>query len=400
MSTGGAFEIGRPINVNNFGAGTTIGGNADVASTFSGLIALNENLTVSQVQPAVGSTAALNIAGGITGSAVADTPTTVTFAGPGAINVHTTAISDGSGGGTTKTAVNVTGGAVTMSAANLYTGGTAVSGGSLLLDMAVNNLGVLASGSPIGLGGGTLSLKGQTGAGTSSQILGDPTLTAGSSNIVIDPNGGAGTALTLGNTWTRAAGAVFNVDLSAAGTPTLTSSPALTGNILSYATVKDATGTGFATVAGGNVVRYAAGSELRSNSDAAATDFTTKATDTDYAAGTLAMTNASRALNSLSIDSSAGAGTIDLGGATNVLTLTGGALLMTGANNFTIQNGQLGADGRRAGRPPDGRGHADHRRHGRRRHERPDRRTARAFWPSAARTTTQAQPMSSAVRSS
>jgi autotransporter-associated beta strand protein len=347
LAIGGAFEVGRILNVGQnitaspYTGTISIGGNADATATFSGGIMLYKNLTVTQA--ATTGTNALNITNDIWTANSGNN--TVTFAGPGAINKSGQGIGNGVSGGTT--AVAVTGGTLTMSAANTYAGGTSVTGGTLVLDMAVNNAGVLASGRPLGLGGGTLRLKGQTGAGASSQTLSDLAITAGAggSRIVIDPNGGGGTTLTLGNNWTRATGAVLNVDLSAAGTATLASSPALTGGILPYATVKDATGAGFATVSGGNAVRYAAGSELRSNSDAAGTDFTTKATDTDYVAGTLTMTNASRALNSLSIDSSAGAGAIDLGAAAISTVALGPGTNLTFGSGATYNLGALGDSG-------------------------------------------------------
>jgi autotransporter-associated beta strand protein len=337
LSTGAAATIARAVNVNNYGTGTTIGGNADVTSTFSGLITLNKSLTIAQV--ATTGSNALNITGGITSGAAGTQ--TVTFAGPGNVNVHTGAI----GGGTDTIAVKVVGGTVTVTGVNTYAGGTAVNAGTLLVDLSINNAGVLASTGALTLGGGTFKLKGKTGAGnTSSQVQtsGDVSLTAGTnSRIVIDPNGGDGTNLTLGSTWNRGAGATLSIDLSAAGTSTLTSSPLLIGSILPYATVKEATGTGFATVSGsGTVVRYTTVNELQSNSDASTTDFTTKYNDTDYVGGTLFMTNASRAINSLSIDASADTGVIDLSGTANVLTLTSGGILMTGNNNYTIQNGQ------------------------------------------------------------
>ena len=48
-------------------------------------------------------------------------------------------------------------------------------------------------------------------------------------------------------------------------------------------------------------------------------------------------------MNSLAIDTTNHGGTIDLGGAGDILSLTSGALLFRGSNNETIQDGQLGA---------------------------------------------------------
>src|SRR5439155_10431027 len=101
-------------------AGTyTIGGNTDNNSIFSGLITINQNLNVSQVANAGAN--ALSITGGITS---ANGARTVTFAGPGNINVGTNAISNGTG----TVAVNVSGGKTTFNVANTYTGLTSITG--------------------------------------------------------------------------------------------------------------------------------------------------------------------------------------------------------------------------------------------------------------------------------
>ncbi|MFA6287718.1 MAG: autotransporter-associated beta strand repeat-containing protein [Opitutaceae bacterium] len=226
----------------------------------------------------------------------------------------------------------------TLSGLNTYGGSTTVQNGTLSLDLSTNTTGVLASTSALSLGGGTLSVKGAA-SGASSQTLGNLTLGAngGASGIVIDQNDGTGTTLTLGNTWTRGSGSTLGIDLSSGSGATLTSNPSasLTNGVISYATVKDSTGTGFATVSGGNVVRYTGASTLASGSDDATANFSTS--------GALALGNASRALNSLSIDAST-AGSLDLGGSANVVTLTSGGLLASGSGNYAINNGQLGAN--------------------------------------------------------
>jgi fibronectin-binding autotransporter adhesin len=101
---------------------------------------MRKDLTISQV--ATTGTNALQITGGIAGSTTAANKT-VTFAGPGAINVSGAAIANGTGGGTM--ALNVTGGTTILANANTYSGGTTLSAG----DLRVAN----AS----GLGTGTLS---------------------------------------------------------------------------------------------------------------------------------------------------------------------------------------------------------------------------------------------------
>ncbi|MCE9544250.1 MAG: autotransporter-associated beta strand repeat-containing protein [Planctomycetia bacterium] len=125
LLTGGAFTVERALTVANQGGGTTIGGNTDNTSTFSGTVTLNKDLTVSQV--ATTGSNALQLSGGM--SAGTAGTKTVTFAGPGTINVATTGISDGSGA----VAVHVTGGTVKYSVANSYSGDTTISQGALKL---------------------------------------------------------------------------------------------------------------------------------------------------------------------------------------------------------------------------------------------------------------------------
>jgi fibronectin-binding autotransporter adhesin len=227
-------------------------------------------------------------------------------------------------------------------AVNTYTGSTTIRGGTLLLDFAnlATPTNLLNSATAPTLGGGTLSIRGKS-TGNTAQTLGNLTLNLGTnSNIILNPNGGAGATLTLGS-WTRNTGATLLVDESAAGTSVLTSSPALIGNLLPYVLVKTSGGTGLATVSGGNVVQFSGvTSVLAPASSNAATDFTTTPTDPNYSSGTLALTNATHATDSLQIASGAG-GTLDLG--TGSLTLASTALLMSGSGNYTIQNGQVGA---------------------------------------------------------
>ncbi|MGC4014801.1 MAG: autotransporter-associated beta strand repeat-containing protein [Luteolibacter sp.] len=151
LLTNGAFTFSNAIS---FGpapsSGTNIiGGNTDNTSTFSGAIGLAGNATITQVATTGGN--ALNITGGIKSTNTGTS--TVTFAGPGAINVTTTGITNGT---VAPTAVKVTGGTVTYSVANTYTGGTTVTGGTLSL--AANSL--LADGGALEVAtGATLNLN-------------------------------------------------------------------------------------------------------------------------------------------------------------------------------------------------------------------------------------------------
>lgn len=313
---------GAGIAANPRGALQNINGN----NTFSGLITL---------------------AGASTIASDADT---LNLTNPGTITGPTFALTlTGAGNGVLSSVIGTTSGSVTKNgsgtwtfngaSSHTYTGATAVNNGTLQLDFAnlATPTNLITSTSALTLGGGILSLKGKS-SGTTSQTLGAVSMTANTgSGITLDPNGGAGTTLTLGAI-TRNTQSTLNIDRSAGGT--VAASPGVTNGILTtaYATVKDSTGTGFATVSGGTLVRYTGASALATNSNSTTTNFN------HVAAGSIfAMTNASRSVNSLSIDTSSNSGTLDLGGAANVLTLTSRGLLMTGVNDFTIQNGVVGS---------------------------------------------------------
>ncbi len=244
-------------------------------------------------------------------------------------------------------------GTQTLSGLNTYAGPTTIKGGTLLLDLSTNHTGVLSSSSALVLSGGTLNVMG--GATTSSQTMGTLTLNGGS--IIVSNTGGA-TTLTLAGL-ARTAGATLNVDLSSGiGTNTLafTSttgfSGATAGSLIGWATVKDGTATGFATLSAlnpGNLIRFTGPTTVLTTTNSIATTgniaFTTNPlADGTYTGGTLALaqTTPPNATDSLAINA-ATTGVLDLGAGT--MTFTSGGLLMTGANNYTIQNGQLGASG-------------------------------------------------------
>lgn len=243
--------------------------------------------------------------------------------------------------GNTITPVNA--GTVTLngSAVNTYTGATIISGGTLLLDFAnlaspVNLINSSSSLTLGGLGGGTLNIKGKS-SGATSQTFGNVSLSKNcGTSIVLNPNGGTSTTLTLGNTWNRNGGAnSLNIDLSAGGTLTSTPSSLAANNVLGFATVKDATGAGLASLAGGNIVRLTGQTTLPTSGTSGTVNYITS--------GNTAMSAASFSANSLTLDASSVPGVLNLGGASDVMSLTSLGLLMLGANNYTITNGQVGA---------------------------------------------------------
>jgi fibronectin-binding autotransporter adhesin len=143
------------------------------------------------------------------------------------------------------------------------TGGITVNQGLLRLDVnsAATASGVANSSNAITLSGATLELQGRGGGNVSSQTLDNFTLNTGGSIIKINQNGGSSVTLSLKN-WTRTAGTNSSIYIdtsSGSGTKlTLTGTlPAAPNGIIGgYATIKDNTGYGFATLSGNDVVRY------------------------------------------------------------------------------------------------------------------------------------------------
>ncbi|MEI6033500.1 MAG: autotransporter-associated beta strand repeat-containing protein [Verrucomicrobiae bacterium] len=246
-----------------------------------------------------------------------------------------------SGGiGTTTNSLSKSGaGTLVLGGTNLYTGVTTLNQGMLVLDKSLNS-GSLSANNTLTFAGGGFTLKGAA-SGTSSQTLGNATFQAGANKIIIDSNGGSGTTLTLGNTWTASNGRSLNINLSSANS-TLTSSPALTNGLIgggdAYATVTDSAGTGFATVSGGSIVRNTTETNLLTNSNNSTANFV------ENTAGTLTMVATNSSVNSLRVDTSltGASGVLDLN--TSRMTVTSGGMLVTGTNGFTVQNGQLGGD--------------------------------------------------------
>jgi autotransporter-associated beta strand protein len=227
-------------------------------------------------------------------------------------------------------------GTLNLAGVNTYTGATTVTDGTLRLDLSSNPTGVLTSAAGLVLAGGKLTVKGAS-TGTSNQTVGNPTIADGiATTINFETNGGSGTSLTAGNTWTRntGGGGTLLIDLSAGGN--LKSTPTLTSNILGYAVVKDATGTGFATVSGADVVRRTTFTALTSGSNTSSTNYS-------LAGGDLTMTASSRSGNSLTIDSTSQGGTLDLGG--QRFSFTSRGLMFLGTNGYSINNGVLGTSG-------------------------------------------------------
>ena len=223
----------------------------------------------------------------------------------------------------------------TLSGANTYTGPTIVNGGTLALDMSLNPTGVLPSASALTMGAGDLLVTGKS-TGASAQTVAS-LATSGAGRIIVNPNGGTGTTLTItGTTVLPSAGGSVLFDTSA-GTPAtamIAWNPPLNSGLIGPAyTIKDNAGFGFATVSGGYVVRDTSAILLTaSNPTNPATNFFTNSNVNNTVSPTAE-------LNSLLIDTAGGSCAWDLGGSTAAV--TSGGLLMTGDNDHAIQNGSI-----------------------------------------------------------
>ncbi len=220
-------------------------------------------------------------------------------------------------------------GTLTLQGGGNYNGTTSANGGNLILDL-VTGANILAT-SPLSLGGGTFTLKGAP-AGSSAQTV--ASIVGSGGKIVINPNGGTDTTLTITSA-TVPANASIAFDTSA-GTPSnaiVAWNPTLNNGIIGAGvTLKDNTGFGLATVSGGAVTRLPSTILTATNPTDPGVDF--------LANSDVNNTVVDAQLGRLLIDTSAGAATWNLG-AGNSATINAGVISMVGANDFTITNGTL-----------------------------------------------------------
>jgi rhamnogalacturonan endolyase len=191
---GGPFTVAHPIIVTNLATSGTcmIGGSTDDNAIFSGAITVNQPLTIDEAVNA--DTNTLTINGGIT--AGTSGLKTLTFAGPGNMQVTTAAIANGSG----QLAVNVIGGALTLAVANSYTGDTVVTNGFLQVN------GSIAAGSVVTVGvGGVLGGSGAISGPTTVRDGG--TLSPGGALNSLSP-------LTFGSSLTLSPGSTSFFEIS------------------------------------------------------------------------------------------------------------------------------------------------------------------------------------------
>ncbi len=219
--------------------------------------------------------------------------------------------------------------------------------------MSTNNTGVLSSSTALTMGGGTLNVQGKSGAFTTNQTVASLVLTTGSSSIVLNPNGGTSTTLTItSNAITNTGGGTVNFNYTAGTTNGATVgndivdwNPALTSGIIGSAyTVTDAGGFGLATVnAFGQVVRYVTNATGLPASGALATnDYNLNLNSDTVTPGSLFLIQtATQAANTLTVDTTAAAGTFNLG----ATTLNTTAIFISGPNTFNVTGTSAGALG-------------------------------------------------------
>lgn len=299
-----------------------------------------KSITFQNYSPTALVTIGGNITGGTGGTAGAQT---IKFLGDGDA-VFSGILSDG---GATSVALIKEGlGKLTISGANTYAGATTANGGILTLDFSAVGAptdNIIKSGNTMILDSGELVIKGAGGAVNNTQTLVMTNSAGSAGSIVMNNNGGTGTttlALSSTGLGSRGSRGTVNIDLSQGlgGGGSNVISTTATAATLGWATVKDAGGTGFAAYNGSNVVRLTGQTELATNSNASATDFLVTG-----AGATLSHDAGDWSANSLTLDTTAGAATLDIGG--DILSLTQNGVLLTGANDATVQNGQVGATG-------------------------------------------------------
>ena len=249
------------------------------------------------------------------------------------------------------------GGTLTLNgtAANTFTGGLTLNGGTLVVDF-VNLAGstpfanLIDSANPLGLGGGTLIVKGRAAAGNSTtQMLGNVTLNAGGGQILGNVNGGTGTTITLGSLTAATAGGSLlvgpNTQTNTTGLTITTStdkdSQGIYGGRVVFFNGTANTGYDWATSTGAGPYTLSA---LASGSYATLVpEAASDALNARIAGAGITLTGA-HIHNSLKLEGSSG--TLGLGA--NLLTLTSGGLLVTGTTATTISN-TAGATGLTAG---------------------------------------------------
>lgn len=235
------------------------------------------------------------------------------------------------------------------SGTSTFTNNTSLNAGVLAIDFvnSASGTNVFSASSTVNFGGGSMTLKGKN-SGPTSQTLSAITITGSNGgSILVDPNGGTSTTVALGAI-TRNVGSSLLLGQAinaGAGTLTMTTTSnkdaaGIYGSRVVWSSGVANTGYDWATTASG-------GSPYTLGGLSSYSALATAGTDTNNSRITSsASLSGNVTTNTLKIDNPATSQSLALGG--NTLTLTGGGLLITGSNEFTV-SGNAGSTGLTAG---------------------------------------------------
>jgi autotransporter-associated beta strand protein len=333
--TTGAINSGTTgtLNITKNGTGTLLISNTNASNIGRGVLTIN-NGTVQILNDTT--------VGGLTGtgSGILTVGTVSKWFNDYQINDSTFSGQINNNGAATLGVHKYGGGTLTFNSATAMTFSNTlqIHAGALVLDFAnmatpTNMLATSYSQTIFTLDGGNITIKGKSGAVATSQTLGNLALNTGTtSSIVLNPNGGTSTTLTLGTVPNNASNNYYTLNIDA-GTGTInSSSPAAT---LGYSTFKDALGVGFTSANGTTLTRLLAFTALP-------VGVTTATVDYNVTASTTRTTNGAFSVNTLTIDSTSGAIALDLGGSSSAMTITTKGLLTLGSSPISITNGSVG----------------------------------------------------------
>lgn len=225
-------------------------------------------------------------------------------------------------------------GTMVLTASNTYTGATNLQGGTLRVDAEAG--GSLASTTTPNFASGILALRGKS-AGTTTQTLGNVTLSSGGGGIVVDGNGGGGTTLalgTLGNSTAAGSGLDIQIIGSATATTTTTSvTNGLLGN--GRVTFRSGADADFAAIAASGSPRVIQAATYTAGLPAAPSSATT-----NYSQAGSASVTTTGTVNALKITTTSSGQSLAIG-AGQTLSFTSGGLLFTGADNYDISGGSI-----------------------------------------------------------
>lgn len=226
-----------------------------------------------------------------------------------------------------------------------------ITGGRIVLDLAAGNnrWGDQTVGTDLNLRGGIVEIVGSDSVERSQIFSSVGTAGRGSSTVLVNSNGGPGTTVFLGGgAWNAGTTGSTLIDISApnafakvrdGSTATLlggAGGQTATSGVAQTILVKDSTGIGYATHGPSgagltpDVVRYTGAATLEADSTGASTNFKIESASVTLDPGI-------PTFRTLSIDTSAAGGTLDLGG--NLM--TSNSILFTGGNDYTISNGSM-----------------------------------------------------------